>query len=82
MSWNRKTSRKDWPMGAIAFPDLCALSDLIDELRRIAEPVGPLHAYWDVISDAEDSLNSRNPRRYETPKEAIDECKRTLGRIP
>jgi len=82
MSWNRKTSRKDWPMGAITAAQLCELGSLIDELRRIAEPVGPLHAYWDLISHAEDSLEGRRPRMFEAPQEAIDECNRTLGRMP
>lgn len=35
------------------------LRDFIREARAIAEPVGPLHGLWDLITDAEETLKGR-----------------------
>lgn len=36
-----------------------ALRAKVSEWRKIAEPVGPLHALWDRISNAENLLSGR-----------------------
>lgn len=44
----------------------------INEARRIAMPVGPMHALWDVIFDAEAYLNGNSTMlNYGPPNEAL-----------
>jgi len=47
------------------------LRELIERARRVAERVGPMHALWDVISDAEDILAGRPARLSRDQIEAL-----------
>lgn len=47
---------------AIAYQDdleVTALRECIKEMRAVAQPVGPLHGWWDVIFDAEACLDGK-----------------------
>lgn len=50
-----------------------ALRRRIIAWRAIAEPVGPLHALWDVISDADALLAGRETILPGTPDEVYAE---------
>lgn len=44
------------------------LEFLKEEMRKVAEPIGPLHSWWEVIFDIEDILNNKEP--FVTGKDA------------
>lgn len=48
--------------------------------RRIAQPVGPLHAWWDYIFDVEAILNGGWPMLKETADEFIKDGRDGLVR--
>jgi len=49
------------------------LTKLAAAWRRVAAPVGPLHAWWDFIFDAECLLKGRKPMLDETVQWYIQE---------
>jgi hypothetical protein len=50
--------RMKWdPWGTMV--DFNRLEELVAEMRRIAEPVGPMHSFWDDIFEAEAVLDEK-----------------------
>lgn len=52
------------------------IKEKIRAMRRVAEPVGPLHGYWDLISDADELLKGRQTRISRT------ELETALAKVP
>ncbi len=58
------------------------LIDVITRMRIVAEPVGPLHAWWDDIFDCEAIIKGATPQLTEwkgSPDRAITECEHCLA---
>lgn len=51
------------------------LSNLISRARARAEPVGPMHALWDMIGDAEALLEGKPTLLGWTKRRMIDELR-------
>lgn len=52
---------------------------LAKELRKIAQPVGPLHAFWDIIIDLEEVLIGRKPFIKDMPiNELLGDAQKVL----
>lgn len=54
----------------------------IEAMRKTAERVGPMHAYWDVIADAEmllnDALEEANPSALDRVAKTWSQCEALL----
>ena len=55
-------------------PNETILRDLIRRMRAIAEPIGPMHGWWDAISDAEAHLAGEPVMVEMTTAEWIEFC--------
>lgn len=54
------------------------LTDLVKQLRAIAQPVGAMHSFWDTIFDIEALLDGQQTLLHQTPEEWIADCKKCL----
>ena len=55
------------------------LAELVVELRQRAAPVGPMHAFWDMIFDIEAVLANRDAVVKMTIEQRIAEAEEALG---
>jgi len=55
------------------------LTRLVAELRKVAQPVGPIHSWWDLIFDVEAVLKGRRSILTQTPEKWIADCRTYLG---
>lgn len=56
------------------------IAALILELRKVAEPAGPLHGWWDRIGDMEAMLRGEPTIVQMTPAELIEDARQALRR--
>jgi len=54
------------------------LKELVIRLRIVAEPIGPLHSWWDVIFDIEEFMKNGNPILDLTETEWIEYANKLL----
>jgi hypothetical protein len=54
------------------------LYGLVVAMRSIAYPIGPLHSYWDIISDVESFLVGRETILKKTEEGWIEYCEEVL----
>ena len=47
------------------------LLELVKQLRAIAQPIGPLHSFWDVIFDIESFIEGKETLIQKTAEEWI-----------
>lgn len=55
------------------------MRELITQLRQVASQVGPLHAYWDGISDMESFLSGARPMLHMSAGEWIEYAEKCLS---
>lgn len=61
-------------------PTTAELNQTIAAMRSIAEPVGPLHSYWDYILDLEAIRDGRPASSvYETDAELLNTANQILA---